>query len=62
MTEDNELKGKTVFGEVGTDKDPGRVAELEFAKRDAASGGVSDRDLGQGGDSKFSALDSERST
>lgn len=62
LTEDPELKGKTVFGEIGTDNDPGRVAELEFAKRDAASGGVSNRDLAQGGDSKFSTLDSEKST
>jgi hypothetical protein len=62
ITEDPELKGKTVFGEVGTNQDPGRVAEAEFAKRAAASGGVSDRDLAQGGDSKFSTLDRERST
>jgi hypothetical protein len=56
------LKGKTVFGEIGTKNDPGRVAEQAFAKRDAAASGISDRDLAQGGDSKFSALDSERST
>jgi hypothetical protein len=62
ITEDPDLKGKTVFGEVGTDQDPGRVAEAELAKRAAVSGGVSNRDLAQGGDSKFSTLDSERST
>jgi hypothetical protein len=56
------LRGKTVFGEIGTKNDPGRVAEQEFAKRDAKVSGVSDKDLAQGGDSKFSALDSERST
>jgi hypothetical protein len=63
ITEDPELKGKTVFGEVGTKQDPGRLAELEFAKKAAASTGVSDKgDLAQGGDSKFSTLDRERST
>jgi hypothetical protein len=62
ITEDPNLKGKTVFGEVGTDQDPGRVAEAELAKRAAVSGGVSNRDMAQGGDSKFSTLDSERST
>lgn len=59
ITEDPNLEGKTVFGEVGTDKDPGRQAELEFAKRDAAAGGASNRDIAQGGDSKFSGLQSE---
>jgi hypothetical protein len=61
ITEDPELKGKTVFGEVGTKQDPGRVAEAEFAKRAAASAGVSNRDMAQGKDSKFSALDRESS-
>ncbi|CAO2651961.1 Nn.00g002440.m01.CDS01 [Neocucurbitaria sp. VM-36] len=59
VTEDQELKGNTKFGEIGTDQDPARVAELDFAKRDAASGAVSNRDLAQGGDSKFSALKDE---
>jgi hypothetical protein len=59
LTEDKELKGKTKFGEIGTGDDPGRVAELKFAKSDAAVGGVSDRDIAQGGDSKFSALKDE---
>jgi hypothetical protein len=58
LTEDPDLKGKTVFGEIGTKNDPGRVAEQEFAKRSAAQTGVSDRDLAQGGDSKFSSLES----
>lgn len=62
ITEDPELTGKTVFGEVGTDKDPGRQAELDFAKRAAKPGGVSDRDIAQGGDSKFSGLDAESRT
>jgi hypothetical protein len=59
ITEDPNLEGKTEFGEVGTDKDPGRQAELEFAKRDAAAPGASNRDIAQGGDSKFSGLESE---
>ncbi|KAF1918374.1 hypothetical protein BDU57DRAFT_555968 [Ampelomyces quisqualis] len=58
LSEDPHLKGKTVFGAIGTKNDPARVAEHEFAKRAAAQGGVADRDLAQGGDSKFSALDS----
>jgi hypothetical protein len=61
LTEDPELKGQTVFGEIGTNKDAGRAAELKFAKDAAAQGGVSDRNLAQGGDSKFSALDRETS-
>lgn len=60
LTEDPNLKGKTAFGEIGTDQDPARVAELDFAKRTAASAGVDNKDLAQGGDSKFSTLDSER--
>lgn len=60
ITEDPELKGKTEFGAIGTNKDPSRVAELEFAKRDAAVSGGGDRDLAQGGDSKFSGLKDER--
>ena len=59
LTEDNELKGKTKFGEIGTEDDPGRAAELKFAKTSAAVGGVSDRDIAQGGDSKFSGLKDE---
>lgn len=62
ITEDPDLKGKTVFGAAGTDKDPARQAELDFAKQDAAPSGVSHGDLAEGGDSKYSALDSERHT
>jgi hypothetical protein len=63
ITEDPELKGKTVFGEIGTKQDPGRFAELEFAKKAAAQTGASDKgDLAQGGDSKFSTLERESST
>ncbi|KAF2822266.1 hypothetical protein CC86DRAFT_448611 [Ophiobolus disseminans] len=62
LTEDKELKGKTVFGEIGTDKDPARQAEQENLKRANARTGGGDTDLAQGGDSKFSALDRERST
>lgn len=57
LIEDNDLKGKTKFGAIGTKNDPSRVAEQEFAKRDAAFAGV----LGSGGtdagESKFSGLD-----
>ncbi|KAL6708613.1 hypothetical protein ACN47E_002594 [Coniothyrium glycines] len=58
--EDADLKGETKEGEIGTEMDPGRVAELEYIKRDATSVKVSNRDFGQGGqDSKFSALHEE---
>lgn len=60
LTEDPNLKGKTKFGEIGTDQDPARVAEAEMAKKAAAASG--DKDLSQGGDSKFSTLDAERRT
>lgn len=59
VTEDPNLSGETKFGEIGTKDDPARQAELDFAKRDAASGAVSNRDIGQGGDSKFSGLKDE---
>lgn len=59
VTEDPELTGNTKFGEVGTKNDPARVAELEFAKRDAAAGGVSNRGADQSGESKFSGLGDE---
>ena len=59
VTEDEDLKGNTKFGEIGTKDDPARVAELEFAKKDATPSGVSDRDIAQGGDSKFSGLKDE---
>jgi hypothetical protein len=62
ITEDPELTGKTAFGKVGTKMDAGRQAELDFAKRAANAGGVSDRDIAQGGDSKFSGLDAESRT
>lgn len=54
LTEDDELHGRRVLGEVGTVQDPGRAAELEFAKRNAAVGGP--KDGPQSGESKFSAL------
>ncbi|KAJ4305559.1 hypothetical protein N0V90_001090 [Kalmusia sp. IMI 367209] len=63
ITEDTGLQGKSAFGEIGTENDPSRAAELEFAKRgalpgDATGGG---KDLGgQDGGSKFSALEDER--
>ncbi|KAF2451909.1 hypothetical protein P171DRAFT_478929 [Karstenula rhodostoma CBS 690.94] len=59
VTEDPGLTGKSVFGAVGTKQDPSRVAELEFAKRDALPGGATGagKDLSsQTGDSKFSGL------
>jgi len=59
LTEDPNLTGKTVFGKIGTKNDPARVAEQEFAKKAAAQTGKSDYgDLAQGGDSKFSSLES----
>lgn len=59
LTEDPDLKGKTVFGKIGTKQDPSRVAEAEFAKKAAAATGGGDTgDLAQGGDSKFSTLNS----
>lgn len=62
LTEDDELKGKTVFGEIGTKNDPGRQAEQDQLKRNNNSGAVDLKDLAQGGDSKFSALERESST
>ena len=59
LTEDDELRGKTVFGKVGTVQDPGRVAELEFAKRNAVTGGP--KDAAQSGESKFSVLGGDTS-
>ncbi|KAF9739122.1 hypothetical protein PMIN06_002233 [Paraphaeosphaeria minitans] len=59
ITEDPGMTGQTKFGAVGTKQDPGRKAELEFAKRDAMSGGAagSAKDVSsQTGDSKFSGL------
>lgn len=63
VTEDPHLSGKREFGAVGTEKDPARAAELEFAKRDALPGGaaVSGKDFGGvDGGSKFSGLGDER--
>ncbi|KAL1593395.1 hypothetical protein SLS60_011003 [Paraconiothyrium brasiliense] len=63
ITEDPNLSGKTVFGEIGTNQDPSRVAELEFAKRDALPGEATGagKDLSsQTGDSKFSGLSDEK--
>ncbi|KAF2126951.1 hypothetical protein P153DRAFT_399031 [Dothidotthia symphoricarpi CBS 119687] len=59
LTEDNELHGRTVFGQVGTMQDPGRVAESEFGKKDAVTGGP--KDAPQSGESKFSALGGDTS-
>lgn len=59
IIEDPDLKGRTKFGEIGTKNDPARVAELEFAKKDAARGGISNRNAGEGGESQFSALKDE---
>jgi hypothetical protein len=56
LTEDNNMSGNTKFGEIGTKDDPSRQAELKFAKADAASAAVENRDMAQGGDSKFSGL------
>ena len=61
ITEDSGLHGKRVFGEIGSENDPGMVAELEFAKRDALSGAAAGgKDASkQDGGSKFSALEDE---
>jgi hypothetical protein len=57
LTEDKNMSGNTKFGEIGTKDDPARQAELKFAKTDAASAAVDNKnDLAQGGDSKFSGL------
>jgi hypothetical protein len=56
LTEDPNMSGNTKFGEIGTKDDPARQAELDLSKRTAASAGVENKDLAQGGDSKFSAL------
>lgn len=64
ITEDPDMTGQTDFGAVGTKMDPGRKAELEFAKRAAMPGGAggSGKDASSpGGDSKFSGLAREES-
>ena len=63
ITEDENLSGKTTFGEIGSKQDPGRVAEQELLKRAAVPGGAlgGGKDLSkQTGDSKFSGLSDER--
>ena len=59
ITEDPELHGKREFGAIGTNKDPSRKAELEFAKKDAHIPGVSSKGGLQEGESKFSGLKDE---
>lgn len=59
VTEDPNLTGKTVFGAIGTKNDPARLAELEQAKKAAASGGVELKGGQQEGGSKFSGLKDE---
>lgn len=59
VTEDPNLTGKRVFGAIGTNKDPARQAELDLAKRAAASGGVELKGGQQEGESKFSGLKDE---
>ncbi|KAJ4364898.1 hypothetical protein N0V95_000544 [Ascochyta clinopodiicola] len=59
VTEDPNLSGKTEFGAIGTKKDPARQAELDLAKKAAASGGVSLQGGQQEGGSKFSGLRDE---
>jgi len=56
LTEDPNMSGNTKFGEIGSKDDPSRQAELKLAKQAAASAAVENRDLAQGGDSKFSNL------
>ncbi|KAG9204242.1 hypothetical protein G6514_001315 [Epicoccum nigrum] len=57
--EDPNLSGKSEFGEIGTNKDPGRQAELDFAKRTAAGGGVGSKGGATDDGSKFSGLSDE---
>lgn len=59
VTEDPNLEGKTEFGEIGTNKDPARQAELDQAKKTAPSGGVGLAGGQQDGGSKFSGLSDE---
>lgn len=59
VTEDPNLTGKREFGAIGTNKDPARQAELDFAKKAAASGGVGLKGGPQEGESKFSGLKDE---
>ncbi|KAF9692812.1 hypothetical protein EKO04_009219 [Ascochyta lentis] len=59
VTEDPNLSGKTEFGAIGTNKDPARQAELDQAKKTAASGGVGLQGGQQEGGSKFSGLSDE---
>jgi hypothetical protein len=57
LTEDPNMRGNTKFGEIGTEDDPARQAELRFQKTDAANAAVDTKiDMAQGGDSKFSGL------
>jgi hypothetical protein len=63
LTETDDLEGKTAFGEVGTDQDPSRKAEIDMAKRDAMPGGAAAaaKDTSaQDGGSKFSGLSDEQ--
>lgn len=60
ITEDPELSGKRSFAEVGTNNDPGRVAELEFEKRSAAVSGIGNEGSGGGkGGNVYGALERE---
>lgn len=59
VSEDPSLTGKREFGAIGTIKDPARVAELEQARKTAASGGVEAKGGLQEGGSKFSELKDE---
>lgn len=59
VTEDPNLTGKSEFGPIGTSKDPARQAELDQAKKTAASGGAGMQSGQQEGGSKFSGLSDE---
>lgn len=59
VTEDPNLTGKTEFGAIGTKKDPARQAELDLAKKAAATGGGSATGEEQDRGSKFSGLGDE---
>ncbi|KAF2865161.1 hypothetical protein BDV95DRAFT_612950 [Massariosphaeria phaeospora] len=59
ITETDDLEGKHEFGEVGTEKDPGRAAELAFQKKDAVPASTG-KDTGKPGAGAFEALEGDQ--
>ncbi|KAL6166772.1 hypothetical protein ACJQWK_08106 [Exserohilum turcicum] len=58
LTEDPNMDGQRKFGEIGTENDPGRLAERKLQGINAANPGVEPKttDMAQGGETKFSKL------